>query len=268
MTTMRQADLNTFGLRVWGDTVDRLYPPHRHNEIEINALEDGFFTYVLAGREVTVAAGEICVFWGAIPHQVIRLGPQTRVYWATIPLNEALRWDLPSTFVRALLSGRLFIDDEPLYDARFFTAWSAELAAGRPSIVLAELRALCLRMAQRDLRGPIAREVSSSRAQQMAQFMSAHFSEPLRVDGIARQVGLHPNYAMTVFRDAFGMSLIEYLTQQRIAHAMQQLILTDAPVASIALDSGFATLSHFYAAFRRACGMAPGQYRAAVRGRG
>jgi AraC-like DNA-binding protein len=246
MKSLARSEINTFGLRVWGDSVETLYPPHRHNEIEINALETGFFTYLLAGQEVTVAAGEVALFWAAIPHQVIVSAAQTRLHWATVPLSHVLRW-------------------EPLHDRRFFEQWSHDLAAGRERLALLEIQALCLRLAQTQ---PAPAVSGGGPASRMAHYMSARFQESLTVDEIAGQVGLQANYAMTVFKRAFGLSLIEYLTQQRIAHAQQLLITTDLPITDIAMESGFPSLSHFYTAFGRLCGVAPGRYRAAMRGSG
>jgi AraC-like DNA-binding protein len=263
MKSLARSELNTFGLQVWGGSVETTYPPHRHNEIEFNALETGFLTYLLAGQEVTVAAGEVALFWAAIPHQVIDSAPQTRLYWATVPLSDVLRWDLPGPFVRAMLAGTFFREAAPLHDRRFFAQWSCDLAAGRERLALLEIQALCLRLAQTH---PAPVVSGGGPASRMAHYMSARFQESLTVDEIAGQVGLQANYAMTIFKRAFGLSLIEYLTQQRIAHAQQLLITTDLPIADIALESGFPSLSHFYTAFGRLCGVAPGRYRAAMRG--
>ncbi len=134
-----------------------------------------------------------------------------------------------------------------------------------------EIRSLFFRFAQMRAAVPSSQTqltpaaISDNRANQMALFMSQHFDEAITVAAIAGQVGLHPNYAMTVFKDTFGLSLIEYLTQQRIAHAQQRLIISDTPVTDIALEAGFPTLSHFYMAFKRLCGMSPGKYRALLR---
>ena len=64
------------------------------------------------------------------------------------------------------------------------------------------------------------------------------------------------------------MSLLEYLAQHRVAHAQRLLLTTDASVAAIGLDCGFGSASQFYAVFKRACGVAPGAYRAALAARG
>lgn len=265
MKSATQSALTNFGLRVWGGSVEALFPPHRHNEIELNAFETGYFTYVIAGHEVTLSTGELGLFWGAIPHQVIRFAPMTRLYWATIPLDQVLRWELPATFVQSMLTGRLFRDQTPLYNLQFFSHWERDLTAGRQALVLTEIRALFFRFAQTQQPDPISNEISDKRTSQMAGYMSRHFHEPLSVADIAHQVGLHPSYAMTIFRKSFGLSLMEYVTQQRIAYAQQLLITSDAPILDVALESGFSTLSHFYTSFNRLCGEPPGKYRASLR---
>jgi AraC-like DNA-binding protein len=271
MKTTQRAKLNIFGLSVWSGGVDAIYPPHRHNEVELNAIERGHFIYMLAGQETRVSAGEVALFWGAIPHQVIAYAPGTHLHWVTVPLNYVLGWELPRPFIHALLSGDWLRDPHPCYDQRFFARWEADLRTGQPALALLEMRAMFFRFAQLPHSASAAGDEprpdgKHGRANTMAAFMSHHFHEPLSIADIARTVNLQPNYAMTVFRAAFGMSLIEYLTQQRIAHAQQLLIMSDATVAEIALDCGFQTVSHFYNAFARLCGVSPGKYRAALRG--
>lgn len=266
MNTFKNSEVNVFGLRVWQGVVNTLYPPHRHNEIELNAIVEGYFTYSLAGQQITIAVGEVGLFWGAIPHQVIDFAPATRVYWGTVPLNHVLHWHLPAPFFHALLSGHLFKDAHPLYHREFFHRWEADLPAGHEALVLMELKALFFRFAMQEVAPQPHSEAVHGRANQMAAFISQHFAEPLTVGEIAAVVGLHPHYAMTIFKQTFGMTLIDYLTQQRIAYAQQRLILTDDNMSDVALESGFQTLSHFYTAFGRLCGLTPGKYRQSLRG--
>jgi AraC family transcriptional regulator, melibiose operon regulatory protein len=183
-----------------------------------------------------------------------------------------LRWELPRPFLLALLSGSMFCDAHSLYTPQFFKQWHQDLAAGRQNLPLMEIKALFFRFAQ--LAGqqeshlgtqPTA-DAAHPRANQMALFMSQHFQEPLTTAQIANVVGLHPNYAMHVFKEAFGVSMIDYLTQQRIAYAQQLLITTDASVTEVAMESGFQTLSHFYNVFQRMCGISPGKYKSDLRG--
>ncbi len=57
---------------------------------------------------------------------------------------------------------------------------------------------------------------------------------------------------------------MEHLTFHRIAHAQRLLATTDAKVIDVANESGFPSLSRFYAAFRSVCGQTPNAFRQQV----
>ena len=103
-----------------------------------------------------------------------------------------------------------------------------------------------------------------SKAEQIAKFIATHYAEPLRAEQIAAEIGLHPRYAMTIFRQAMGMSIGEYLMQYRVMHAQRLLATSETNVIDVALEVGFGSASRFYAAFKRACGCSPGAYRIAL----
>jgi len=96
----------------------------------------------------------------------------------------------------------------------------------------------------------------------MARHIAAHFATIGSIAEVAAQVGLRPNYAMTLFKDAFGVTILDHLIHYRVAHAQQLLISTDRKVLDIAMDSGFSSLSRFNVAFKRVCGLTPRAYRA------
>lgn len=102
--------------------------------------------------------------------------------------------------------------------------------------------------------------------ERMARFLARHFREPVRVADVAEHVSLHPHYAMSVFREGAGMSIVDYLTRLRVAHAQRLLMTTDRAVLDIALDAGFGSLSRFYEAFRAQVRQTPRAYRKAMRG--
>ncbi len=85
---------------------------------------------------------------------------------------------------------------------------------------------------------------------------------------MARAAGLHPHYAMTLFRDTIGTTIIDYVVQQRLAHAQRLLVTTDDRILDVALASGFHSLSRFNDAFRRACHCTPRDYRRRMVGMG
>ncbi len=94
------------------------------------------------------------------------------------------------------------------------------------------------------------------------QIVHDRFREPLRVDEIAREVGVHPVHLGRVFRQHKRLPLARYIRALRIEWAAEQLRSSDASLAAVALRAGFADQSHFTRAFKRHIGRTPGQFRA------
>jgi AraC family transcriptional regulator len=83
---------------------------------------------------------------------------------------------------------------------------------------------------------------------------------------LAGTAGFAPAYVARAFRRHFGCSVGEYLRRRRVERACEALILTDAPLARVALDAGFFDQSHFSRLFRRHLGLTPAAYRRLHRG--
>ena len=69
----------------------------RHNEIELNLLEQGSVTYLLGGQKVTISAGRLALFWAGTPHQIIGFESKAEYFIMTIPLVWFLQWWLCSS---------------------------------------------------------------------------------------------------------------------------------------------------------------------------
>lgn len=246
--------------------------PDRHNEIEINLLRSGWLTYLLGGRKVQVPAGRLSVFWAAIPHQVIDYGDTTEYQVATIPLAWLLERRLPDRLVQPLLQGDLICDPQvsPAADIELLSAWETDLKTDsieKREIVLLEIEARLRRLALaipetgRANLGPRLSQSGLSGVEKMAGFIAQNYTRRISVDSIGKSVGLHPNYAMSLFKKTFGTTLNDYLTSHRISRAQRLLATTDEKIVDVALSSGFASVSRFNAAFRKTCDCAPREYR-------
>ena len=95
----------------------------------------------------------------------------------------------------------------------------------------------------------------------MAAYVADHYTEPLRLEQVAREVRLRPDYATTLFKKVSGLSVMDYVTQHRISHAKRLLLTTNDKVLDIALQAGFGSSSRFYEAFAEACRQSPREYR-------
>jgi AraC-like DNA-binding protein len=267
----------------YGFTCERWTPvpmkrADRHNEIELNLLQRGSLTYLLGGNTVTIPAGRLAVFWAAIPHQIISSKDQAEYFVATIPLVWFLQCKFPVQFVDAVMHARVVLDPDLRKrdgDLEMFERWVLDFEKDDPQ----RRRAAFLEIEGRLLRFALAvpDEVRSSgtrasapsvietggltRVEQMACFVAQHYTERLTAEQIGRAVRLHPNYAMSLFKRAMGITLIDCVTQHRVSHAQRLLVTTDAKIIDVALSSGFSSLSRFYEAFNKWCGCSPKDYR-------
>jgi AraC-like DNA-binding protein len=87
------------------------------------------------------------------------------------------------------------------------------------------------------------------------------FLRPLTVEGIAREAHCSPFHLSRLFRRATGVSLYRAVVRLRLRAALERVMDEPAALATIALDCGFASHSHFTDAFRAEYGCAPSAAR-------
>ena len=278
----------TFGLASLRGRPSAFESYHRHNEIELGFLERGWMSVLFSSGKITFREGQLYVFWGAMPHRHIESSPDAILNWLTIPLAWFLEWRLPDALARPLMDGLVLIDTSSRseQDRGAFERWHADLRANtKDSLKLPLLEAEARLRRMQPATAPIfnkaagvrrdksARGAKSSngatpggmgKVEQLAAFIARHYREPLRVADIAASAGLHPDYAVTLFRKTCGMGLVDYVTQHRVSHAQRLLATTDLKIITIAFDSGFGSASRFYSAFEELCGQSPKKYRAAI----
>ena len=89
--------------------------------------------------------------------------------------------------------------------------------------------------------------------------------EPVSVVEIAAELDVDPRLLARGFHEHYGASIGEYVRNARLDWAAARLVQTDAPLATLALEAGFADQSHFTRSFKRRTGLPPGKYRRAHR---
>ena len=245
---------------------------HRHDDLELNVVLDGELEYLFGGERLIIPAGHTALFWAAAPHRLIASDarPSSEVCWIHVPLRAALRWTLPAGFGTEILAQRTVIVPTAALGQHVvaqFETWLRDLETGSmPEALLLEANALVLRiLAQHQQGAAVAQTTSRPDLQpvaRMAGFTAERFRDPISTVDIARAAGLNPNYATTLFRESVGSTLGEHLLRHRIAEAQRLLITTTMTTSAIAHAAGFGSSSSLYAHFARACGCAPGEYRA------
>ena len=244
--------------------------PDRHNEVELNLLTSGSLTYLLGGNRMTIEAGTLAIFWAAIPHQIVDFDGDSPYFVVTVPLSEFLKAGLNLSVVDRILKGELLTDQmQDESDLLALQRWEQDLGSDDSTLQLAvelEVQARLLRFA----RGTVPAATRSSltmlsRADQLACYIAQNYQQPLTAQSIGEAVGVHPNYAMNLFRRTFGTTTTTFIVQHRISHAQRLLVSTNDAILNIALEAGFQSLSRFNEAFKAACGSSPRAYRKAHR---
>jgi AraC-like DNA-binding protein len=273
--------------------------PHRHDDLELNLVHSGRLEYLFGGSYLQVEAGEVALFWGGTPHQLVDPGATpTDVSWVHIPLTEVLSWALPAEQVAVLLRAwPVVVPATALVRdvAALFASWHHDvLDGGHSTVVMLEAQAFVRRVlagaaqggADRDAdrgadrggpdrggpdRGPTAEPATApqsgaaGRAAAMAQFVAEHYRSPITASDVARAVHLSPSHAMTLFKRVVGTTVGTYIARCRVAEAQRLLITSDRTTAEIAHAAGFTAQSSFYDTFRQVCGTSPGTYRRTFR---
>lgn len=246
----------------------RMPRPDRHNEVELNLLISGSLTYLLGGQRTTIEAGRLAIFWAAIPHQIVDYKGDSPYFVVTLQLSDFLRSSIEPSMVNRILQGELLTASErDEADRVAFQRWELDLRSGDRSLEHAarlEVQARLLRFARGIADKTAASSTATvSRADRLACYLAKNYQQPLTSQAISEAIGLHPNYAMALFRKTFGVTMTQFIIQHRISHAKRLLVTTDDDILNIALESGFQSLSRFNEAFKAACGCSPRDYRKA-----
>lgn len=244
--------------------------PHRHDDIEVNAVRTGSLRYLFGGSDISLGPGDLAVFWGATPHQLVRPGTSDDgdVLWLHVPLTTVLTWDLSRDRLDALLQPAPLIaraGESALDPLAAMARWQADVAAGDRDIAFLEIHALLMRLLRGEpATGGAPRTGPGDAVVVMTRTIAQRFREPISPAEVAAATHLSPTYAMTLFREAVGCTIGVYLTRCRVAEAQRLLVTTRAGTADIGQRAGFGSQTQFYEHFTRLCGCSPARYRARV----
>ena len=88
-----------------------------------------------------------------------------------------------------------------------------------------------------------------------------HYTEPVTVELIAREIQLNPVYCGALFSKETGQTILQYTNQLRITKAKELLHFTNDPVSEIAAEVGIEDLYYFSRLFKKLVGISPSEYR-------
>ena len=93
------------------------------------------------------------------------------------------------------------------------------------------------------------------------EYIDAHYAEKISLDRLSEVFSINKYYLERIFKEQFGVSIINYLLSIRITHAKQLLRFSDKSIEQIGLECGISPLYYFSRIFKQTEGMSPSEYR-------
>lgn len=95
-------------------------------------------------------------------------------------------------------------------------------------------------------------------------YIKSHLTEDLRLEIVADAMSLSPIHFHNTFKAAVGMTLRDYVEEQRIKKATNLLLSTNDSLTKIAYECGFSSQSYFSFVFKRKMHVTPREYVQAI----
>ena len=96
------------------------------------------------------------------------------------------------------------------------------------------------------------------------KYIQFNYSHDISIDDVAKSVGVSRSHLYRVFMSNVGKSPIDYLTEYRINEACKLLQDGSLSIAEVAISVGFFDQFYFSRVFKRAKGVPPSKYLAAL----
>ncbi len=149
-------------------------------------------------------------------------------------------------------------DNEQLYSVCDACVQLVEEAAGRKETLFCTYASLVT----------ISEKIYASRTtnyhylvRQAKEYIYSHFHEKITVESIAENLKVSVPYLARVFKDAEGMTVKQYIQQERIKSAKNLLRYSTDSIQAISQYLCYSSQSHFTEIFRKQTGMTPLAYR-------
>lgn len=108
------------------------------------------------------------------------------------------------------------------------------------------------------------RKNMDSRISKIIQRLQEHYDEPITLNELASREYLSSTYLSRYFKKVTGYGFLQYLTEVRLKHALQDLLHSSCSITEIALKNGFTSQKHFSNIFKQRFGRTPTTYRVAL----
>lgn len=240
---------------------------HSHDFYQIWYVVDGSATYYLDNQELVLSGGDLVFLRPGTLHElpVMRDGLLRYVDVKFLIPDEQLRQACAQLPSRIKLNDD-FINDYLLKCREYW--YENDLHSREISRLLFEVVLLVLlqklQRPQQDLRSrqiwmPLKKNMENIQgvAVDIVHFIDNHYAEEFSLESLSKTLRYNKTYLCKLFKDATGMTIIDYLKYVRISHAYDLLCYTKNSVSCISQMVGFSSPHYFTRVFKEVCKMSP-----------
>lgn len=286
--TFRPGEMIAIHIHPTGDGPELIHGPepipHKHDFIEVAYLWDGDCQMEVEGASHEMKTGDFLILDTHSAHNprihpgclLVNLAIETHFF--NDVFFRQFQHDEPITrfFANAIYSQKsakrylLFQTDNEPRIRQLFTMLMQEYYSGEicsknivENLVIVLFSTMVRLQVQKSVNVTTMEQIDDDLVSQILRYISDNLMDVNR-EAVAEHFGYSYSYITTVLQTATGMSFSKLKNTLRIQKAELLLRTTDSPVTSIAHISGFSNITSFYEMFRKAYGMSPMEYRAAV----
>lgn len=127
---------------------------------------------------------------------------------------------------------------------------------------LFQILLLLTRFLKKGVPSSARKEVNDKRISRIIREVEERFDEALSLRVFAQKEFLSEAYLSRYFKKTTGLGFLQYLTEFRLKHAIQDLLHSAESITEIALKNGFSSQKHFSEVFKFHFELTPSEYRA------
>ncbi len=104
-------------------------------------------------------------------------------------------------------------------------------------------------------------QVEHVRVRRVIERLKAEFRSPPSAHEIAKEFGIHRGHLSRIFKSHTGMTIPNFIRQERVSHAIRLLQSSKLSISAIAFECGFVDQSHLTRAFKKLMNTTPAKWR-------
>lgn len=263
-----------------------LLGPHLHDDLELMYFAEGSGTDQLGDHRFEVRTGDILLVTPGIVHDASGLAsargwavefgveaggrssgsasdPVVGLWWSNPLLTPFVAAGERPSFARFHVPE----DDQPRWRARLSAMEHEQQRrdTGYDDAIGAYLLITLVELARRAAPYTVGlRQQGHDLLASVFEVIDDRFRERLSTVDVAAAVGLTPGYLTTLVRERTGRTVLDWITERRMAEARALLLNTASSAEQVAAAVGYADPAYFNRRFRAHHGRSPGAWRASA----